>query len=182
MYHWLYTSSNGDMSHHIQNPSPPNERPAPNERGIMKLTEVLLVVILFSLLAFIIFPLRNYIPIWDGSYILNCIFTSTTGAFKLLKFRCADHPSVAYLLLLGAPQYIFPGSISSIYILNIVLALLSAFSLHGIYRHFFKENFREAVIGSLIFMFSPLFLSHAFHITLDFGLTAFLSIFLFFLL
>lgn len=170
------------MSHLLQNPLPPNEQQEQNERRIVNLTEVLLVVVLLSLLAFIIFPLRNYIPIWDGSYILNCIFASTTGAFKLLKFRCADHPSVAYLLLLGAPQYIFPGSIFSIFIVNVILDLLAAFSLYGIYRYFFKVYSREALIGSFIFIFSPLILSHAFHITLDFGLTAFLSIFLYFLL
>jgi hypothetical protein len=130
----------------------------------------------------IIASYRGFIPYWDAQSYFNCIDYATSRPFDLLNFRCVNHPSVAYLLLLGLAQYVAPWNVSLMYGINAILGAASIAAFHALLGLLFpKRSATEYALVTALFAFAPLFVAHAIFLNVDYGMTAFFVVFLYFL-
>jgi len=141
----------------------------------------LLTVIFLFLCA--ILPLMTVAPAWDSASFYICITNATGTHFHLHNFRCANHASVLYFLLLGITQYIDYGNVRLVYFINILIAIGGAVGMYGILQRR-NDQLRETERGLLaaLFLAAPVFFAHVIHINLDMAMTCFFVIFLSFLL
>ena len=124
----------------------------------------------------------GFIPYWDAQSYFNCIAAATGQPFDLLNFRCVGHPSVVYLLLLGLVQYVTPWNASLMYAINAILGVASIVAFHALLRLLFpKRSPIEYALVTALFAFAPLFVAHAIFLNVDFGMTVFFAVFLYFL-
>ncbi len=145
---------------------------------------IILSIVGITLIA-IAFAFHDLVPIWDGQlYYFRCIVPAVSAPqFNLLNFRCYEHSSLAYALLLSASQWISPNNLLLIYLTNVALIVISAIALFKILTFIKPDIYQwEALLASVQFAFSPVYLAHAFHINLDFGLVCFFVPYLYFLL
>jgi hypothetical protein len=119
-------------------------------------------------------------PILDSASYYTCIRDATKGAFKLHLFRCADHSSIAYVLLVGLTQYIDFGNVQLVYLADALLAAAAGLAFYKLLRlllgNSLSELERAIILG--IFFTTPAFLAHIIHINLDFPLACFFVLFL----
>jgi hypothetical protein len=138
-----------------------------------------IIVILF---VGIVASYRGFIPYWDAQSYFNCIAYATGLPFDLLNFRCVNHPSVVYLFLLGLAQYVAPWNASLMYGINAILGVGSIAAFHALLGLLFpKRSATEYALVTALFAFAPLFVAHAIFLNLDYGMTVFFVMFLYFL-
>ncbi len=138
------------------------------------------IVILFIMVAMVL----DTSPVWDSASYYRCIREATKGLFRLRYFRCSDHSSLVYAMLVGFTQYLSFGNVKLVYIVNALLAAASAAAFYRLLilllRNALSEYERSLIVG--LSVLSPVFFAHLLHINLDFGLTCFFILFLSFLL
>ena len=119
-------------------------------------------------------------PVWDSSNYYRCIRDATGGPFRLHFFRCADHSSLAYIMLIGLTQYIDFGNVMLVYVANGLLAAAAAVGFYALLKLLLPDALSEYERGLLVGLsvLSPVFFAHLIHINLDFGLTYFFILFL----
>ncbi len=137
---------------------------------------------IFAGLVIIMIPLTDFRPLLDGNVYLSCISSAVSQPFNIFNFRCVDHISIAYILLLSISQYIIPHSNPLIFVTNILLATCTSAALYGILRILTRSGHFETCLATAIFAFSPVYVANIFEATLDFGLVSFFTIYIFFLL
>jgi len=122
----------------------------------------------------------DVIPFWDAKNYLLCVEEAVGKPFDLLNFRCFTHPSIAYALLWGLTQYVWPWSPAFMYAINAVVGVASIAAFDGLLRRLFPDG-RDAeyTLVTALYALAPLFVSHAIFLNLDYGATAFFVIFLY---
>jgi hypothetical protein len=141
---------------------------------------LLLVVLVF---VGIVVSYRDFIPYWDAKAYFTCIVEATQKPFDLLNFRCTGHPSIVYMFLLGLTQYRAPWNVSLVNAANALLGVASTIAFHALLCLLFpKRSAAEYVLVTALYAFAPLFLAHAIFLNVDYGMTAFFVLFLYFLL
>jgi len=143
---------------------------------------ILFFLSIFAGLIVIMFLLKDFRPLFDGAVYLSCITRAVSQSFNILNFRCVDHTSIAYLLLLSIAQYLVPHSTLFVFVINVLLATCTSVALCGILRIVTRAEPLETCLTTAIFVFSPVYVAHIFEVTLDFGLVSFFTIYIFLLL
>jgi hypothetical protein len=142
--------------------------------------ELWLIVLVF---VGIVSSYRDFIPYWDAKSYFDCIAYATQKSFDVLNFRCVGHPSIAYLFLLGLAQYLAPWNVSLAYAVNALLGGASIMAFHALLGLLFpRRSPAEYALVTALYAFAPLFLAHAIFLNVDYGMTAFFVLFLYFLL
>jgi len=141
---------------------------------------LLLILVVFVA---IVASYSAFIPYWDARSYFNCVAQATQKPFSLLNFRCVGHPSIVYLLLLGATQYVAPWNVSLMYAVNAVLGALSIGAFRGILGLLFPGRpATEYALATALYALAPLLVVHAIFLNVDYGLTVFFVLFVYFLL
>jgi hypothetical protein len=140
---------------------------------------LLLVVLLFVAIVTTHF---DAIPIWDARNYLQCVEDAVSQPFDLLNFRCFGHPSIVYALMWGVTQYVRPWTPPFMYAINALVGAASIAAFYGLLRRLFPET-RDAeyALVTALYALAPLWVAHAVFLNLDYGATAFLVLFLYFL-
>jgi hypothetical protein len=124
----------------------------------------------------------DVIPTWDARNYLYCVEDAVQKPFQLLNFRCYDHPSIVYGLLWGLSQYLWPWHASLMVATNAVLGAASIAAFDGLLRLLFPgRSGAEYTLVTALYALAPLWVAHAIFLNLDYGATAFLVLFLYFL-
>lgn len=147
-----------------------------NKYFFLFVTLIIFVVVKFIYLGFV--------PLFDGwSYAAETIYEAVSKPFNLFNFDPGGHSSFVYVLLISFLQFF---DIGNIYFFHIPITLVGVASILGFYgladELFFKgKNRMELNILTVLFAFFPLNLASALHINVDYGVMAFLILFLCFL-
>ena len=124
----------------------------------------------------------TYLPIWDGLvFYRDCILKNATIPFNPLNYNCAGHPSMAYTLLIGLPQYLNTHSVVPVHLMILVLSLLSVFAFNKILLKLSdqKRASAEILLLTAMFAFYPPFIGSSIMVTLDYGVFLFSVYFLY---
>ena len=141
--------------------------------------------IVIVLLVFLVIRLLyiDFVPIWDGVSITNCVLHALKPQLNFSELNCY-HPSSGYLFLLALSQIIDWGNPRLLSIASLSLGLLGIFAFHKIvvFLFFNKENKMkrnyllpnvEAMLMTWLFAFNPLFFANSLTPSLDFGVIVF---------
>jgi hypothetical protein len=138
------------------------------------------IVLLF---AGIVASYRDYIPYWDAKGYYDCIAHAAQPPFDLNNSRCFGHTTISYLLPLVVTQYLAPWNVSAVYAVNALLGIASIVAFHGLLRLIVPQRAPiEYALVTALYAFAPLFVVHAIFLNLDYGMTAYFVLFLYFLL
>jgi hypothetical protein len=141
---------------------------------------LLLIVVAF---VGIVASYGKFIPYWDARSYYNCVAVAVRKPFDIFNFTCVGHPSIVYLLLLGLTQYVAPWNVSFMYAVNAILGVASIIAFDALLRVLFPgRTATEYALVAALYALAPLFLAHAIFLNVDYGLTAFFVLFLYFLL
>jgi hypothetical protein len=139
----------------------------------------LLIGLLF---AAIIALYSDFVPYWDAENYAGCISDAVQKPFDLLNFRCFGHPSIVYLFVLGLAQRLSPWTVSLAYAANALLGAASIIAFHGLIRRLLPQRSSvEYGLVTALYAFMPVFVVHAIFLNIDYGVTAFFVLFLYFL-
>ena len=139
----------------------------------------LLIGLLF---AAIIALYSDFVPYTDAEVYAGCISDAVQKPFDLLNFRCVGHASIAYLLVLGLAQRLSPWTVSLAYAANAFLGAASIMAFHGLIRRLLPDRPSvEYGLVTALYAFMPVFVVHAIFLNMDYGVTAFFVLFLYFL-
>ena len=61
-------------------------------------------VIPAALLVMIVWPLRAFVPIWDGNVYMQCVVDAAANGLNVHSLRCGGHQSQLYMGLLALTQ------------------------------------------------------------------------------
>ena len=140
----------------------------------------LLIAVVF---AGIVASYRDFVPYWDAKGYFDCVAHAARTSFDLLNYHCFGHATIAYLLPLVFTQYLAPWNVSLTYAANALLGTASIIAFHALLRLLFpKRSAVEYALVTALYAFAPLFVVHAIFLNLDYGMTAFFALFLYFLL
>ena len=144
---------------------------------------IILVLLTFT---WVRLTLINFVPIWDGASITNCILNSLKPKFNLLELNCY-HPSIGFLSFFAFLQTIDWGNQYLLGIVNIFIGLLGIYAFNKIVVYLFTTHIRpdqkvkpihiaQTTIITMLLAFNPLFFANSLTISLDFGVTVFFLI------
>jgi hypothetical protein len=141
---------------------------------------LLLVILVFVA---IVATHLDVIPFWDAKNYFQCVEEAVHKRFDVLNFRCFGHPSIVYGLIWGLPQYLWPWNPSLMYATNAILGVASIAAFDALLRLLFpNRRGAEYTLVTALYALAPLFVSHAIFLNLDYGVTVFFVLFLYFLL
>ena len=141
---------------------------------------MLLVIVVF---VSIVLSHLDFIPVWDAKYYLQCVEDAVDRPFDLLNFRCFYHPSIVSTLLWSVTQYLWPWTPPLIYATNALLGAASIAAFYGLIRLLFPNRpDGEYVLVTALYALAPVFVAHAIFLNVDYSVTAFVVIFLYFLI
>ena len=148
--------------------------------SVVKCYKYLIVVLLISLL--IRLPQLGTPMRWDAQVYYGYLMTACDSFDFTLEafwngFRFAGHPSFAYVFLSAIFEFLYPKSMVSVEIFQILLALLAIFTFYKIFQKILKCSDFQLALATLIVSCSPMFLGTVTYYHLDFGI-AVLTIFL----
>lgn len=118
----------------------------------------------------------NFVPMWDGwVYADQCILQGVRQPFSLDSFNCFGHPAMAYTLPIALLQYLDPGNVYFLHLVDWLLGILGIYSFYRISEHLFRGWARtiERVLLTGIFAFMPLFACNSINPNPDFGVIVF---------
>jgi hypothetical protein len=91
-------------------------------------------VIPAALLVMIVWPLRAFVPIWDGNVYMQCVVDAAANGLNVHSLRCGGHQSQLYMGLLALTQLAHPGNLAAIVAMNIGLALAALAAFEAVLR------------------------------------------------
>lgn len=118
----------------------------------------------------------NFVPMWDGwVYSDECIIQGIRHPFSLNNFNCFGHPSFAYAFPIALLQYLDPGNVVWLHLVNWLLGVLGIYSFYRVSQKLFTgwSSTNERVLLTAIFAFMPLFTSNSINPNPDFGIIVF---------
>lgn len=123
----------------------------------------------------VLWPYRNYVPIWDGRVYADCAIHAAEQGLSLTTLRCAGHPSQGYALFLAASQLGAPGDTVLLHATNIMLGLLALASFRVVLARVFPgaEHRRPLDVLTLAAAMHPVLLSTLLQVNIDFGVYVF---------
>jgi hypothetical protein len=135
------------------------------------------------LFAGIVASYGDYVPYWDAKGYYDCIAHTAQASFDLNNTRCFGHTTVSYLLPLVLTQYVAPWNVSAVYAANVLLGIASIAGFHALLRLLVPQRPPiEYALVTMLYAFAPLFVVHAIFLNLDYGMTAYFVLFLYFLM
>lgn len=118
----------------------------------------------------------DFVPIWDGASVTNCVLNSIKPKFNPAELNC-HHPSIGYLSLLGISQWLEWGNHYLLSFTHLLLGLLGLYSFYKIVRFLFSRSDENQATNVALMVallaFNPLFFANSLTPSLDFGVTVF---------
>lgn len=132
------------------------------------------------LFSFIVFLNMDFVPMWDGRVYFDELALAIEQPFNFFNFNIVRHPTMLYMLLIALPQYIDLGNPYLLHGVNLILGILAIYSFHRIIARVFSsdEIFIERSLLTLIFSTYPLFTATSLNLNPDYGVLAFLLLFI----
>jgi hypothetical protein len=145
--------------------------------------DVVFLVLITLLFGGIVASYADYVPYWDAKGYYDCIAHAAQTSFDLNNYRCFGHTTVSYLLPLVLTQYLAPWKVSAVYAANALLGIASIVGFHALLRLLVPQRSPiEYALATMLYAFAPLFVVHAIFLNLDYGMTAYFVLFLYFLM
>jgi hypothetical protein len=145
--------------------------------------DVVFLALIALLFAGIVASYGDYVPYWDAKGYYDCIAHTAQTSFDLNNTRCFGHTTVSYLLPLVLTQYLAPWNVSAVYAANVLLGIASIAAFHALLRLLVPQRAPiEYALVTMLYAFAPLFVVHAIFLNLDYGMTAYFVLFLYFLM
>jgi hypothetical protein len=123
----------------------------------------------------VLWPYRNYVPIWDGRVYADCAIHAAEQGLSLTSLRCAGHPSQGYAFFLAASQLGAPGDTVLLHLTDIMLGLLAIASFRVVLARVFPGEMhrRSLDVVTLAAAMHPVLLSTLLQVNVDFGVYVF---------
>lgn len=123
----------------------------------------------------VLWPFRNYVPIWDGRVYADCVIHAAEQGLSLASLRCASHPSQGYAFFLAASQLGAPGDTVLLHLTDIMLGLLAIASFRVVLARVFPGEIhrRSLDVVTLAAAMHPVLLSTLLQVNVDFGVYVF---------
>ncbi|MBX9928169.1 MAG: hypothetical protein K2X99_04575 [Gemmatimonadaceae bacterium] len=120
----------------------------------------------------LLLPAFDYVPLWDARIYAACALKLADG--DLTGLRCANHPTYAWSLVQAIPQLFAFGSLTTLHLTNVALALAG---WHGFHRFLERllpgDEHRWARVGLVAAVaVHPVLLSSVLHTNPDHGVLA----------
>jgi hypothetical protein len=173
------------LSGFTQTPELPGAGPARARRWPRALLESAAGVdpgLVTSLLLFLalVVPRLAAVPIWDSrQYYDLCLFPGLGRPFNPLNFNCFGHPSMLYMLLFAAGQWISTGSVVLLNLTNVALGCLAIAAFWNITGALWAgAGFRgDRFLATAILAVWPAVLANSLSMSPDYGIFAFFLLF-----
>lgn len=91
------------------------------------------------LMAVMVIPELNYVPIWDGRVYANCVMDAAFNGISMESLRCANHPSQGWGIWLAIPQLFAPGSVAAMHLTNLGLGILAVIAFRVVLARTFPD-------------------------------------------
>lgn len=131
-------------------------------------------VLVFGVYAAIVATFLFTVPVWDGRQYFDQLLEAVKGPFDPMAFNLFGHPSMAYFLLVGAPQFLDPGNVPLLHLANALLGALVLVAFHRIVRRVFPDaGAVETWLLVALMGLNPVFLACMANLNADFGVLVF---------
>lgn len=123
---------------------------------------------------------REVAPFYDGGIYFANVERLISEPLRWANLHFESHISPLYALLVSGWQWWDLGNMLPIFFLNFSLALLASVALYRLLERMFGAlaTREELLLATGAFALTPVLLTHAFHLNLDFSLALFFTIFL----
>jgi hypothetical protein len=125
----------------------------------------------------IVIPHFDYVPLWDSMEALEEYLFLPRAHLSLdnLLFMHNGHPSLGYFWPFWIGQYLFPGQMLMIHIINLAIGSLALISFGKIAAATFQNlaGRWEIALLTIAFAIHPIFVAYTLNFSCDFGLLAY---------
>ncbi len=128
-----------------------------------------------AILAVMIVPRLDYVPLWDGRVYANCVLEAAFSRVTLESLRCANHPSQGWAAVLAIPQLFAPGSMAVMNATNLVLGIVAAAAFRIVLARVFpaREHSGALDLVAIAAAVQPVVVSTMLQPNVDFGVYVF---------
>ncbi len=128
-----------------------------------------------ALLAAMVIPELNYVPLWDGRVYANCVMDAAHNGLSMESLRCANHPSQGWGFVLAVPQLLAPGSVAVLHLTNLVLGIVAVGAFRVVLARVIPDpaRARELDLVMIAAAVHPVVVSTLLQPNVDFGVYAF---------
>lgn len=131
---------------------------------------------LIVLYAIVVSRYWNVLPFWDSwGYIGDFLLPALRAPFNIFNFDDLGHPTMAFHLLLGLPQYISIGNHYILHITVLVLSVISIVIFHRLVKQVFPliSDSVERILITSLYTFFPIIAGNSIAVTPDYGVLVF---------
>ena len=134
----------------------------------------------YALLFLLSADFLDLVPSGDARIYYDWAHDAVTAPFDIYRFACNDHPSVAYLLWIGLPQYIWPCSTHALHLADVALVCLGIWAFQDLLNLLFGAvaGPRERMLMATLFAVNPALIGCTSSSSPDLGMAMFLMLFL----
>ena len=123
----------------------------------------------------ILWPERNYVPIWDGRVYADCAVNAAQHGLSMQSLRCAGHPSQGYEIFLALSQVVRLGDVRLLFAVNALLGVGALLCIRLLLARVFPGGAfaRSLDLVTLACAVHPVVLSTLLQVNIDFGVYVF---------